>query len=212
MAGASHKSGSAGITDLGDSVATLNCRWASQLKTTIAWALEPLALAEDDRVLEVPCCSGELIDRVFNRWPTVEIIGVDASLPRLAQAMQKNFGSGVYLLQAAIDRLPLESGTVDAVVCTAALHRLSQPAAVLAEIHRVLKPGGPLLLMDWCHDYPLQKGREWGRRLTLQDLVGVHSAKGSTRLIAQAGFTVKLADQARISWRWAMMRFLCRRK
>ncbi len=174
--------------------------------------MEPLALAEDDRVLDVPCGHGEFIDRMFNRWPTVEIVGIDEYLPRLIRAAARNFGSGVYLIQAATGRLPLESRSLDAAVCTAALHCVSQPDGMLGEMHRVLKPGGILLLMDWCHDYPMQRSRELARQLALRPLVGLHSIKGCAALITKAGFAVTLAEQARLSWRWGMMRFLCRRR
>ena len=211
MDGDSQKSAVSTSAELGGEPPESSRRWASQLKMTLDWAMEPLGLAEDDRVLDVPCGHGELIERLFNRWPTVEIVGVDESLPRLTQAMAKNFGSGVYLIQAATGRLPLESRSLDAAVCTTALHSVSEPARLLAEMHRVLKPGGTLLLMDWCHDYPMQRSRELVRRLALRPLVGLHSISGCSVLIAKSGFAVTLAEQARLSWRWGMMRFLCRR-
>ncbi len=208
----SPKSAAATSSEPGKAPRGADCRWASHLKMTLDWAMEPLILAEDDRVLELPCGHGEFIERIFNRWPTVEIVGIDESLPRLARAAAKNFGSGVYLMQAGAGRLPLESRSLDAAVCTAALHCISEPALMLAEMHRVLKPGGILLLMDWCHDYPLQRSRELVRRLALRPLVGLHSLKGGAALITKAGFTVTLAEQARLSWRWGIMRFLCRRR
>ena len=212
MDGDSQKSAAATSSEPGEAPRGADYRWASHLKMTLDWAMEPLALAEDDRVLNVPCGHGEFIERMFNRWPTVEIVGIDESLPRLARAAARNFGSGVYLMQAGAGRLPLESSSLDAAVCSAALHCISEPAPMLAEMHRVLKPGGILLLMDWCHDYPMQRSRELARRLVLRPLVGLHSLKGCAALITKAGFTVTLAEQARLSWRWGMMRFLCRHR
>ncbi|NNM89152.1 MAG: class I SAM-dependent methyltransferase [Phycisphaerae bacterium] len=207
----SEKSAAAKSADRGREPQGPSRRWAWHVKMTLEWAMEPLALAEDDRVLEVPCGHGEFIERLFNRWPTVEIVGIDESLPSLTQALARNLGSGVYLIQAATGRLPLQAKSLDAAVCTTALHCVSEPAPLLGELYRVIKPGGILLLMDWCHDYPMQRSRELARRVALRPLVGLHSIRGCRALITKAGFAVTLAEQARLSWRWGMMRFLSRR-
>jgi SAM-dependent methyltransferase len=47
---------------------------------------------------------------------------------------------------ARAEHLPLTSGSFDLVICTQVLQYISQPSVVIAEIHRVLKPGGSLLL------------------------------------------------------------------
>jgi SAM-dependent methyltransferase len=44
------------------------------------------------------------------------------------------------------EQIPLASGQFDLVICTQVLQYVFQPAAVIAEIHRVLRPGGCLLL------------------------------------------------------------------
>jgi SAM-dependent methyltransferase len=56
------------------------------------------------------------------------------------------------------DRLPLEDGSVDAVLCTQVLEHVPEPWAVLEEFHRVLRPGGKLWLtapLVWfLHEQP----------------------------------------------------------
>jgi SAM-dependent methyltransferase len=47
---------------------------------------------------------------------------------------------------APLDDLPLEDASVDAVLCTQVLEHVESPAAVLAELHRVLRPGGCIWL------------------------------------------------------------------
>lgn len=67
--------------------------------------------------------------------------------------------------------LPFRTAGVDAVVCTEVIEHVSEPAALLAEAHRVLKPGGALLLsapFTWhLHDEPHDYWRftEYGLRL-----------------------------------------------
>lgn len=55
-------------------------------------------------------------------------------------------------LVAEAEHLPLSSGTVDACICFNALDHMREPRAALAEVHRVLRPGGALLVM--VHSFP----------------------------------------------------------
>jgi arsenite methyltransferase len=74
-------------------------------------------------------------------------LGVDISLPMLARAVRAQSGPNVGFLRADAQRLPLRDNTVDAVVSMAALQLIPKPAAALAEMARVLRPGGRLVVM-----------------------------------------------------------------
>ena len=74
-------------------------------------------------------------------------IGVDISEPMLARAVRNHAGPRTGFVRADAQRLPLRSETVDAVVSIAVLQLIPDPAATLAEIARVLRPGGRLALM-----------------------------------------------------------------
>jgi arsenite methyltransferase len=74
-------------------------------------------------------------------------LGVDISEPMLARAVRAEAGPQVGFLRADAQRLPLRDQTVDAVVSIAVLQLIPEPAAALAEIARVLRPGGRVALM-----------------------------------------------------------------
>jgi arsenite methyltransferase len=74
-------------------------------------------------------------------------LGVDISEPMLARAVRAESGPQVGFLRADAQRLPLRDNTVDAVVSTAVLQLIPNPAAALAEMARVLRPGGRLAIM-----------------------------------------------------------------
>jgi arsenite methyltransferase len=74
-------------------------------------------------------------------------LGVDISEPMLARAVHNEAGPQVGFLRADAQRLPLRDNTVDAVVSLAVLQLIPNPAAALAEIARVLRPGGRLAIM-----------------------------------------------------------------
>jgi arsenite methyltransferase len=74
-------------------------------------------------------------------------LGVDISEPMLARAVRSEAGSNVGFIRADAQRLPLRDNTVDAVVSMAVLQLIPNPAAALAEMARVLRPGGRLAVM-----------------------------------------------------------------
>jgi SAM-dependent methyltransferase len=74
-------------------------------------------------------------------------LGVDISEPMLARAVRAEAGPQVGFLRADAQRLPLRDQTVDAVLSIAVLQLIPDPTATLAEISRVLRPGGRLAVM-----------------------------------------------------------------
>lgn len=74
-------------------------------------------------------------------------LGVDISEPMLARAVRAESGPQIGFLRADAQRLPLRDETVDAVVSIAVLQLIPNPVAALAEIARVLRPGGRLAVM-----------------------------------------------------------------
>ncbi|RAU96766.1 methyltransferase domain-containing protein [Mycolicibacter senuensis] len=74
-------------------------------------------------------------------------LGIDVSKPMLARAVRVQAGSQTAFLRADAQRLPLRDNTVDAVISIAMLQLIPDPAVALAEMGRVLKPGGRIALM-----------------------------------------------------------------
>lgn len=92
------------------------------------------------RVLDLACGSAPLPDLLpGRRW-----LGTDASAAELGLAARRGASP---LLRADAAALPLGTGAVDAVVCGMALQVLTPLDRVLAEVHRVLRPGGVLVAM-----------------------------------------------------------------
>lgn len=74
-------------------------------------------------------------------------LGVDISEPMLARAVRAESGPQVGFLRADAQDLPLRDATVDAVISVAVLQLIPEPAAAVAEMVRVLRPGGRLAVM-----------------------------------------------------------------
>jgi len=74
-------------------------------------------------------------------------LGLDLSQAMLARAVRAEVGPQIAFLRADAQQLPLRDETVDAVVSIAVLQLVPDPAAVLAEMARVLRAGGRLAVM-----------------------------------------------------------------
>ncbi|MFF7888340.1 class I SAM-dependent methyltransferase [Streptomyces sp. NPDC020794] len=105
-----------------------------------------LALAGDvvgRRILDAGCGSGPLSAALRDRGAVVT--GIDASAGMLALA-RRRLGDDVALHVVDLsDRLPFDDGAFDDVVASLVLHYLEDWGPTLAELRRVLRPGGRLI-------------------------------------------------------------------
>jgi len=112
------------------------------------------------RMLDVACGTGLLLKWVVERVPEIEGYGVDASADMLAQARVALSGQPqVQLEQRTIGGgetadLPSAPAMFDLITCTNALHDMAEPAAVLAELRRLLAPRGQLVIEDYARREP----------------------------------------------------------
>jgi ubiquinone/menaquinone biosynthesis C-methylase UbiE len=97
----------------------------------------------------------------------------------------------VELLDATADRLPLGDDEADAVVCTLVLCSVPDPQAALAEVRRVLRPGGTFAYMEHVLTPEKPRRARWQQRLTpiwhrVAD--GCHLDRRTQETIEAAGF------------------------
>jgi trans-aconitate methyltransferase len=95
-----------------------------------------LAAQPSERILDIGCGDGQLTQRLTATGALVQ--GVDAS-PHMAAAARTR---GIAVDEASAESLPYADGEFDAVFSNAALHWVRGQDAMMAEVHRVLRPGG----------------------------------------------------------------------
>ena len=120
-------------------------------------ALPPLkaALAGRDlrraRVLDVACGTGRFLGSLKQALPRLPAVGLDLSAPYLAEARRHLGWAGwLDLIEGNAEALPFEDGAFDAVTCIYLFHELPEKARarVAAELVRVTRPGGAVILVD----------------------------------------------------------------
>lgn len=96
------------------------------------------------RALDAACGTGRHTKYLVERGH--DVIGVDASPDMLAQARRELPGADLRV--GDLLTLPLESASIDAAVCALALTHFEVLGPPIAELARVLRPGGRLILSD----------------------------------------------------------------
>ena len=115
--------------------------------------LDRMDLSPGERVLDLGAGTATLALMIRERWPGVEVVGVDADPEILAIGRRKVAAAGerVELVEGFSTELPFRDASFDVVVSTLFFHHLTGAVkrATMPEVARVLKPGGRLYVGDW---------------------------------------------------------------
>jgi len=139
-------------------------------------------------------CGGGLNQRLYQADQITSFAGLDPSGKLLDFAREEATARGwqADIRQGVGEALPFADESFDTAVCTYTLCSVDQPTQVLAELRRVLKPGGKLLFLE--HGLSPDKGVEkWQHRiepLWAQLMGNCHLTRPVTSAIAGAGFDI----------------------
>ncbi len=151
------------------------------------------------RVIEVGAGNG----LNFHHYPetVTEVVAVEPEpyLRALAVTAARRASVPVQVLDGTADQLPAAGGAFDAGVASLVLCSVPDPAHALAELHRVIRPGGELRF--WEHVLADTPGLARSQRLMDHVwpllLGGCHVSRNTLAEIAAAGFEIDRYDQFR---------------
>jgi len=152
-----------------------------------------LAAIEERRglVLEAGCGSGRFIRAILRERPDLRAFACDIEPGPLAFA--KASGDGVEYARASLTHLPYAAASFDIALLFDVLEHLEAPELGLAEIHRVLRPGGLLHALVPCEDEPLTLHWLLARLRLATQLKERHA--GHIRRFTQKGLRQRLQEQ-----------------
>jgi ubiquinone/menaquinone biosynthesis C-methylase UbiE len=98
-------------------------------------------------IADIGCGSGEITSRLAVRYPQAELIGIDILESTVAHARMRHaaLAPRVQFEQGDAFELKFSDGQFDLVVCRHMTQSVPEPQRVLAELHRICRPGG------WVH-------------------------------------------------------------
>jgi ubiquinone/menaquinone biosynthesis C-methylase UbiE len=130
--------------------------------------------------------------------PEVRLTGLDFSPAMLHIARQRatDLGRQIELHEDDAQQLPFPDACFDTVVCTLSLCGIADDRAAITEMHRVLRPGGTLLLLDHIgsHHTLICLGQRLLEQLTLR-MLGDHQTRRPLPLVQQAGFIIQRRER-----------------
>ncbi len=115
------------------------------------WTMAALAPTTGEVAVDVGCGAGAEVRRMAGLvGPTGRSVGVEphAGLRAEAQARAAAAGSSAEFVDADASSLPFEDGTVSVIRCERVFQHLTDPEAAVAEMARVLAPGGRVAIID----------------------------------------------------------------
>lgn len=179
-------------------------RWSAYVRSSNAATLRALEPHAHERILDVGCGTGAFLAELARNAAAAEGVGVDATGPMLAVA-RRRLPAATGLVRGWAEALPFRAAAFDAVVSSNALHFVHAPDAALAEMERVLRPGGRIVITDWCADHLSMRllARWLGRR---DPAHGSPWRSGEAlEMVRRAGLYDARATRFRIGVAWGMM-------
>ncbi|MBI4208439.1 MAG: methyltransferase domain-containing protein [Deltaproteobacteria bacterium] len=149
---------------------------------------EKRGLSPEARILDVASGTGILALRLAEKAPRGEIVGMDISPEMVEIANQKAEGfPNVEFVVGNVEAMPFPDETFDVVTCSYSFHHFPDPDVALEEIHRVLKKGGKLYIIDPYKAIPFGYVN-WALDQIFEGPIWFQSARGFRKLYQQHGF------------------------
>lgn len=186
-------------------------RWRRYVDATVRETLARIELTPGSAVLDVACGTGVLLGALRSEREPGRLVGVDLSIAMLEVA-RRRLGPGVDLAEASAEGLPFGDRTFDLVVSTNAFHYFRRPLAALGEMRRVLRPGGRLVLADWCDDYLACRVCDLVLRALDPSHFRTYGTKRCRRMLEAAALRVARLERYKITWLWGLMTAVAERR
>lgn len=114
-------------------------------------------IKQGSNVLDIGCGTGRLAYRLLDLGRDMNIHGLDISEEMIGAAKSKPQNRWVDFKVGDVEELPYEADTFDIITCAHSFHHYPDQKKALTEMHRVLKDGGKLMIIDGHPDKFLGK-------------------------------------------------------
>jgi ubiquinone/menaquinone biosynthesis C-methylase UbiE len=184
--------------------------WSPVIRPAGERLISQLPLGTANSVIDVGTGAGALLPAIVRSAPNALILGVDRSEGMLHLARKKYSGC---LALMDVQKLALSANRFDVAIVAFVLFHLPTPERCLAEVNRVLKPGGTVGTITWSAERTPTAGVVWDEEL---EAAGAHvvelpatdnreccdNEKKMTALFEETGFLATRVWSESIEYRW----------
>ena len=123
-------------------------RWSQKLAPLF---IDFVGVADGEKILDVGCGTGSLTFALAGAADLDEIAAIDYSPVFVEEAIRRNTDPRIKVRQADACALPFESRTFDRALALLVLHFVPEAGKAVAEMRRVVRPGGVVAAAVWDH-------------------------------------------------------------
>ncbi|MBE9060281.1 class I SAM-dependent methyltransferase [cf. Phormidesmis sp. LEGE 11477] len=181
-------------------------RWNRYINKTLTFLLGWAEIPVSAHILDVACGTGELERLLLTDNLKQSISGIDISEQMLAEARQKLKGfPNVTFKRGTASQLPFPDRSFDIVVSASSFHYFPEPKKALAEVNRVLKPNGQVIILDWCKDFLLCRLCDWFLKRFDPAHQQCYTEAEFHALLENSGLRVQRSQRMRFDIIWGLM-------
>ena len=167
------------------------------------WGLSQVEIPEDAHVLDIGCGGGRNLETLASKVRGGKAVGIDYSEDAVAVARKRNekliAGGRVEVLHGSVSALPFSDATFDCVTAVETYYFWPDMAADLAEVRRVMKPNGQLVIIAAM--YLGSKFDKRNRKVIKAGNLRCFPAQQFEDTLQQAGFAqVAVTTEPRKGW------------
>jgi ubiquinone/menaquinone biosynthesis C-methylase UbiE len=179
-------------------------RWSFYINATLQATLSHLNIPPGDRLLDLGCGTGTLLEKLQKVSPEAELFGIDPTAEMLNVARQK-LPASIDLKVGNATNIPFPSDSFDILVSTSAFHYFRHPEQAIGEMKRVLKSGGRLIITDWCYDYWSCRILDFWLRVSNRAHFRTYKSSELQLMLQNVEFEAIVVERYKIDWLWGMM-------
>jgi len=179
-------------------------RWSFYVQASIQKTLYYLQIQPEQRVLDIGCGTGTLLQKLLSFVPETNLVGIDPSQEMLNAAKNK-LPNNIELKQGDAEDLPFTDECFDWVITTNSFHYFLDPSQAITEAKRVLKTNGYIVITDWCHDYLTCRLLDLILRWFDDAHFRTYRSHQCQAMLEKAGFSNVSIEKYKLNWFWGMM-------
>ena len=177
-------------------------KWEGYLNSTHKAVLDFLGRDFKGPILDASGGTGllaEKIIRIGNKGVEISLVDISEEMLKIAEKRLKKFPNA-RIFKGDVHNLPFAPESFSTALSASAFHYYADPGKAVAELCRVLKPGGSLIIVDWSRDRFYFKIFNLILKASDKAHVNIYTLNELERIAAKAGFKVEKA----VKWRYKM--------